>query len=116
MIDHLTQIECRAVGETPPPDTWHGRAMTMESDWARFTEQDLDEATARLRRLAQVIAIRLRALSRNWDTDAGEEWTIRAIAMHIVEATDSYSSRPMPTPVVGRQAEQRTDRNAILSP
>jgi hypothetical protein len=116
MVDHLTQIECRAAGETPPMDAWRGRAVTMESDWARFTEQDLDEATARLRRLAQVMAIRLRAVQGDWDADAGEEWTIRGIATHVAEATDSYSSRPVPTRVVGRQAEERIDGSVIPKP
>ena len=36
------------------PDEWHGSLVTFDSDWARFTEVELDEAGQRLRRLAQV--------------------------------------------------------------
>jgi len=100
LIDHLCQIEARIAGETAIPDLWRGRSVTLESDWARFTEQDLDEATARIRRLAQLMALRLRALRAEWDTNAGEEWTIRAIAEHLAEATAVYASRPVATPVV----------------
>src|SRR5437773_5476127 len=67
LIDHLCQIESREAGEAAVPDAWRGRSVTLESDWARFTEQDLDEATARIRRLAQVLAIRVRSLRAGWD-------------------------------------------------
>jgi hypothetical protein len=100
LIDHLCQIEARANKETPVPDAWHGRSITLDSDWARFTEPDLDEATARIRRLAQLMALRLRAHRADWDTNVGEEWTIRVIAEHVAEATSAYASRPVATPVV----------------
>ena len=100
LIDHLCQIEMRVALETPVPDLWRGRSVTLESDWARFTELDLDEATARIRRLAQLIAVRVRSLREDWDTDAGAEWTIRAIAEHVAEASAAYASRPVPTAVV----------------
>src|SRR5438105_1150048 len=93
LIDHLTQIECLANGEATVPDRWLGRAVTLDSDWAHFTEHDLDEATARLRRLAQILALRLRALEAIWDQPAPESWTIRAIAEHVVEATGEYVTR-----------------------
>src|SRR6516162_4787710 len=35
------------------PDTWHGRFVTLDADWARFTEADYDEACSRLRRLGR---------------------------------------------------------------
>ena len=98
LIDHLCQLEARHTGEEPVPDQWRGRAVTLDSDWARFTEQDLDEATARIRRLAQILAARLRALRAEWDTSAGEEWTIRAIAEHVAEASATYASRLTNTP------------------
>jgi hypothetical protein len=98
-IDHLTQIECRVANVAPVPDTWRGRQVTLESDWARFTESDLDEATARVRRLAQVLALRLRRLQAEWDRDAGDEWTIRFIAKHVAEAISDYANTPMATPV-----------------
>ena len=100
LIDHLCQIEMRVALETPVPDLWRGRSVTLESDWARFTELDLDEATARIRRLAQLMALRVRSLREDWDTDAGAEWTIRAIAEHVAEASAAYASRPVPTAVV----------------
>jgi hypothetical protein len=97
LIDHLCQIETRVALEPPVPDLWRGRSVTFEADWARFTEQDLDEATARIRRMAQTMALRVRSLREEWDADAGEEWTIRAIAEHVAEASAAYASRPAPT-------------------
>src|SRR5437764_4107193 len=41
LIDHLCQIEARLAGEAPVPDAWRGRSVTLDTDWARFTEQDL---------------------------------------------------------------------------
>jgi hypothetical protein len=98
LIDHLCQIEARVSGDHPVPDPWRGRAITLDTDWAAFTEQDLDEATARIRRLAQLLAIRLRASRDVWDAPAGEEWTIRAIAEHVSEATGTYSTRLLSAP------------------
>jgi hypothetical protein len=100
LVDHLCQIEARTSGDTPVPDSWRGRSVTLESDWSRFMEQDLDEATARIRRLAQVTAWRLRSLREQWDADAGNEWTLRAIAVHLAEASIAYSTRPLATPTV----------------
>src|SRR2546423_7592401 len=52
LLDHLAEIECRLAGLAPVPDGWHGRTVTTDADFARFTEVDLDEATSRLTRLA----------------------------------------------------------------
>src|SRR2546423_13507901 len=52
LLDHLAEIECRFAGLAPVPDGWHGRAVTTDADFARFTEVDLDEATSRLTRPA----------------------------------------------------------------
>ena len=106
LIDHLCQIEARATNETPVPDLWRGRSVTLESDWARFTEHDLDEATARIRRLAQVVALRLRALSGDWDREVADEWTLRAIAQHLAEASAAYASRPPATPTAPPPTDQ----------
>lgn len=100
-VDHLCQIEARASGATPVADEWRGRAVTLPSDWAAFTEQDLDEATARIRRLAQLTALRLEALRGDWDTRVGDDWTIRVIARHLADATATYASRLPATPVTG---------------
>jgi hypothetical protein len=97
LIDHLCQIEARAADEAPVPDLWRGRSVTLDSDWARFTEQDLDEASARIRRLAQVMALRLRALSADWDAEVPDQWTLRAIAEHLADASGAYASRPTAT-------------------
>jgi hypothetical protein len=94
LVDHLYQVEARVAGEAPIRDEWRGRSITLDSDWARFTEQDLDEGAARVRRLAQVLAWRVRALEAQWDAPAGKEWTIRVIAEHLAEATAAYASRP----------------------
>lgn len=99
LIDHLAQIESRAAGVADVGDEWHGRMVTVATDWAPFTEQDLDEASARLRRLGHVIALRLRALEPHWDATAGSEWTIRAIAEHVVEGTATYASKPPQTSI-----------------
>jgi hypothetical protein len=73
--------------------------VTLDSDWARFSESDLDEATARVRRLAQVLAIRLRSLRVDWDLDGGDQWTIRFIVEHLAEATAAYARTPEPVPI-----------------
>ncbi|MHB8630509.1 MAG: hypothetical protein ACYC9W_01095 [Candidatus Limnocylindria bacterium] len=103
-VDHLCQIEARASGDTPVADEWRGRSVTLPSDWAAFTEQDLDEATARIRRLAQLTALRLEALREDWDTSVGNDWTIRAIGQHLADAMAAYASRPPATPIAGPSA------------
>jgi hypothetical protein len=99
LIDHLNQIDCRAAGIAPVPDLWRGRATTLTTDWATFTEDELNEATARLRRLGQTIASRLLALRADWDNEPGAgEWTFRAIAEHLAEASTTYATRVTRTP------------------
>jgi hypothetical protein len=93
LIDHLCQVEARVAQTDPVPDLWRGRAVTLSSDFPPFTEQDLDEATARIRRLAQVFSIRLFAARDQWDAPAANEWTVREIAEHVAEATTTYASR-----------------------
>src|SRR6266566_8636879 len=38
LLDHLHEVEALLAGAEPIPDTWHGRLVTLDSDWARFTE------------------------------------------------------------------------------
>lgn len=84
LVDHLAQIEALVAGEAPLPDEWHGSLVTFESDWARLTEADLQEAVQRLRRLAEIYRIRLSSLGPEaWDLDRGGEWTIRQIVEHV---------------------------------
>ena len=93
LVDHLCQIEARTAGEPPVPDAWQGRHVTLDSDWARFAEQDLAESAARIRRLAQVFAWRVRSLTSEWDAPVGDEWTLRFIATHVADATAAYADR-----------------------
>lgn len=85
LIDHLAEIECRLAGMPTIPDRWHGRKLTLDGDWARFTEADLDEATSRLGRLAVWYEARMSALDDNTldhrpDPDT---WTIREVVHHV---------------------------------
>jgi hypothetical protein len=92
LIDHLTQIECRIAGVEPVPDTWRGRRVTLDSDWARFSELDFEEARARIRRVAQVLALQIRAHEELWDD--GGEWSLRGIVDHLIQAMESYRAKP----------------------
>jgi hypothetical protein len=112
LIDHLQQAEALlAWGGDPPgtprcadgawpasrqapsrelagvpsiPDTWHGRFVTLDADWARFTEADYDEACSRLRRLGRWYVLRYEAAGpAAWDESRGGEWTLREIAEHV---------------------------------
>ena len=84
LIDHLHQVEALLAGAAPVPDTWHGRFVTLDADWGRFTEADLDEACSRLRRLARWYVLRYQAAGEaSWDEPWSGEWTLREIAEHV---------------------------------
>jgi hypothetical protein len=88
LLDHLAEIEALLAGAPSVPDTWHGRMITLDSDWARFTEADLDEARSRLVRLAQMYELRLAAAGPDeWDKPRTPSWTLREIAEHVAEVT-----------------------------
>ncbi len=88
LIDHLTELECRRAGLASPPDQWHGRRLTFDADFARFTEAELDEATSRLRRLALCYRAHLSALTDSeLDAAASTGWTIRQIVHHVANVT-----------------------------
>jgi hypothetical protein len=88
LLDHLAQIEALLAGQPTVPDTWHGRAVTLDGDWARFTEADLDEAASRLRRYALLYRIRLGGLSADeLDRSRPGAWTLRQIAHHVAGVT-----------------------------
>ena len=82
-------------GWTRYPDTWHGRAVTTDADFARFTEVDLDEATSRLTRLGACYRARLRDLDpATLDAvPADGAWTLRQVVEHVTEVT--YYARAM---------------------
>lgn len=100
LLDHLAEIECRLAGQPTLPDHWHGRMITTNADFARFTEVDLDEATSRLTRLAACYQARLGGLDAQV-LDARPDdatWTIREVAHHVSHVT-SYARK------VGRLCE-----------
>jgi hypothetical protein len=88
LLDHLAEIEATLAGQPTMPDSWLGRAVTLESDWARFTEADLNEATNRLCRYAELYRVRLAALpAAELDRTRPSAWTVRQIAHHVAEVT-----------------------------
>ncbi|HEX3931738.1 MAG TPA: hypothetical protein VHW64_13615 [Nocardioides sp.] len=83
LVDHLAEVEAVLAGAASQPDQWHGSLVTLESDWARFTELDRDEAHQRLPRLARTFALRLAAAGpQEWDRPR-EGWSLREIADHL---------------------------------
>src|SRR6185312_10286083 len=89
LLDHLAEIECRLAGLPTVPDRWHGRTVTTDADFARFTEVDLDEATSRLTRLAACYQARLGGLpAQTLDARPDEAtWTIREVVHHVSNVT-----------------------------
>ena len=89
LLDHLAEIECRLAGQPTLPDQWHGRMVTLDADFARFTEIDLDEASSRLIRLGASYQARISQLeARHLDArPAAEVWTIREIVHHVSGVT-----------------------------
>ncbi|GAA3474090.1 hypothetical protein [Nonomuraea roseola] len=84
LVDHLAELEARLAGHETVPDRWHASAITTPADLAPFTEQDLEEASSRLLRLARIWSARLNALtSDELDRSSGEGWTFRQIAFHL---------------------------------
>jgi hypothetical protein len=89
LLDHLAEIECRLAGRPTLPDHWHGRMVTTDADFARFTEIDLDEATSRLTRLAACYQARvsgLDAATLDGRPDEGT-WTLREVVHHVSNVT-----------------------------
>jgi hypothetical protein len=88
ITDHLAEVEALLAGVPTEPDEWHASLVTLDSDWARFTEADLDEARQRLRRLGRTFALRYAAAGpAEWDVLRGENWTLREIATHLAGIT-----------------------------
>jgi hypothetical protein len=89
LLDHLAEIQGRLAGQPTLPDAWHGRMVTVDADFARFTEVDLDEATSRLLRLAACYqAVLHTGGAAILDArSAGDVWTIREIVHHVSGVT-----------------------------
>ncbi|MEV6155613.1 hypothetical protein AB0L53_35260 [Nonomuraea sp. NPDC052129] len=83
LIDHLAEVEALLAGATPQDDHWHGRMVTLEADWARFTELDLAEARSRWTRLGQSYVNRYTTAPDAWDLPRSPNWTLREIAEHV---------------------------------
>ena len=84
LIDHLAETEAVLAGVPTQPDQWHASDVTLDSDWARFTELDRDETSQRLSRLARTFALRLAAAGADeWDRPRDGSWTLREIAEHL---------------------------------
>lgn len=84
LIDHLAEIEALLAGAECEPDHWHASLVTVASDWAPFTEADLNEASQRLRRLGRVYALRMGAAGPTaWDASRAPHWTLREIVEHV---------------------------------
>jgi hypothetical protein len=98
LVDHLAELEARLAGRPTEPDHWHASAATTPADLAAFTTVDLDEARSRLRRLALIWDVRLRAISKQrLDKQAGNAWTLRQLAFHVAESSfyaDSVAALP----------------------
>jgi hypothetical protein len=88
LLDHLAEVECRLAGLATVPDEWHGRSVTTDADFARFTEVDLDEATSRLTRLAACYRARLRDVDAVTLDAAGDgAWSLRQVVEHVAGVT-----------------------------
>jgi hypothetical protein len=88
LLDHLAEIECRLAGLPTVPDEWHGRRVTTDADFARFTEVDLDEATSRLTRIAACYRARLRDVDAEaLDAASGDAWSLRQVVEHVADVT-----------------------------
>ena len=118
LLDHLAEIEATLAGQPTVPDSWLGRTVTLESDWARFTESDLNEASNRLLRYAELYRVRLGGLSAaELDQPRPSAWTVRQIAHHVAGVT--YYAHQVgdltvrkPDPGVGRPRPPR--QHAVL--
>ena len=84
VIDHLAEVEALLAGVGTTPDEWNASLATFDSDWSRFTEQDLVEAQQRLRRLGRTFALRIAAAgAEEWDRPRTPNWTLREICEHL---------------------------------
>jgi len=86
IVDHLAEVEALLAGVQTMPDGWHASLATFDSDWARFTEQELTEAQQRLCRLGRTFSLRIAAAGADeWDRPRTPNWTLRDICDHLTE-------------------------------
>jgi hypothetical protein len=87
LIDHIAQVDAMLADAPALPDDWHASAMTTASDLASFSEEDAEEANARLTRLKLMWEYRVGGLvNEQLDDKRGEAWSIREIAAHLAES------------------------------
>jgi hypothetical protein len=118
LLDHLAEIEATLAGQPTVPDSWLGRTVTLESDWARFTEGDLNEAGNRLLRYAELYRVRLGGLSAaELDLSRPSAWTVRQIAHHVAGVTyyaHQVGDLTIRKADLGRGAARPARRNFVL--
>jgi hypothetical protein len=84
LVDHLAEIEALLAGEPTLPDRWQASNVTLASDWAPFTEAELNEAQQRLTRLGQLYLLRLAAAGPDeWDRPRDPNRTLRDTVNHV---------------------------------
>jgi hypothetical protein len=84
LLDHLAEIDALLAGEQTLPEHWLGRTVTLDADFARFTESDLHEASCRLLRFGEMYRVRFTARSaEDLDAERPNAWTLRQIAHHV---------------------------------
>ncbi|MBO0839262.1 MAG: hypothetical protein J2O49_00345 [Sciscionella sp.] len=84
LIDHLAEIEALLAGRPTRPDEFLGSFVTLASDWAPFTEVDLNEARQTLLRLGDAYVHRLATAGpEEWDKPRDPNWTLRQICEHV---------------------------------
>jgi hypothetical protein len=81
MLDHLAQLEAHLTGSAALPDRWHGSFVTTAANMAPFSDEDVNEATNRLMRLAELSRLRLAVVSEpELDRADGDAYTPREMA------------------------------------
>ncbi len=87
VIDHLAEVAARRAGVASLRDGWHHSAHTTVADLAPLTPEDLNEATERLRRLAQLWTLTFASITdAELDEQHPSDMTLRELAEHAAES------------------------------